>query len=201
MRLRGGFNSRSLQYGSLEPHDLPTAFETAVVGSAGSLAPSSSGSLGAFTSANAVKNWADLESALSSSLDAAASSTRSTSSSVTPEAQSAVPVAQADQPRGSAPASSAYITRLWKGDIPLPMTYWFWGFTINAVFTVIFASVRRPSPGLTLFYYAYYVFMIVAIWRSSERYTGAKVWGVLARVSVMLGLIRTVVALALARGS
>jgi hypothetical protein len=55
--------------------------------------------------------------------------------------------------------------------------------------------VVTPGQATQFLYLAYYAFLVVAIWRSSEKYRGPKVWGMLARVSVMLGVIRTLMAL------
>jgi hypothetical protein len=56
--------------------------------------------------------------------------------------------------------------------------------------------VAATDPDLALFlfsfYLFYYVFIVVAIWRSSEKYRGDRIWGMLARIAVMLGVIRTV---------
>jgi hypothetical protein len=41
----------------------------------------------------------------------------------------------------------------------------------------------------------YYAFIMVAIWRSAGRYQGRRIWMTLARVSVILGVVFTLLVL------
>ncbi|MDJ0911795.1 MAG: hypothetical protein QNI99_21605 [Woeseiaceae bacterium] len=96
---------------------------------------------------------------------------------------------------------SNYFLRLFRGDIPLVVTYWVWGILGNAVLSGIsvaiesnYASVVTSTGGLSLvryFYWgalAYAVFTWIAIWRSAGKYTGAG-WGIVARVVVVLSVL------------
>jgi hypothetical protein len=94
----------------------------------------------------------------------------------------------------SASSSSNYLLRLWRGEIPLAVTFWLYGILPSLGLNIFFTLIVRPNPVVTIVYLAYYVFMIAAIWRSSEKYRGAKIWGALARISVILGGIRTLLA-------
>ena len=93
--------------------------------------------------------------------------------------------------------SEPYVVRLWRGQVSLPVTYWVWGFLGNAltrllILVLILVSNRSIVLGfaILLFYLAYCVFIVVAIWRSAARYTGPRIWRDLARFSlVLLGII------------
>ncbi len=92
----------------------------------------------------------------------------------------------------------SYVDRLWRGEIPLAITYWAWGVGGNGVLTSI-AHWAQSDFDVAFFVriisLIYYVFTVAAIWRSAARYTGRRLWGDLARGSVALGLFRTVGAL------
>jgi hypothetical protein len=89
---------------------------------------------------------------------------------------------------------------LWRGDVPLYQTYWvcgvltnlLWGIPIGLAEAADLPILVLVLVGLNLIYL---VFIAVAIWRSATRYSGRKLWGDLARLSVTLGLIRTLAAL------
>ena len=77
----------------------------------------------------------------------------------------------------------------------LDRAYVVFGVGVNALLTLFFTYAVTPGRIAGLLYLVYYLFMVVAIWRSSERYRGPKVWGALARISVILGVIRTAFAI------
>jgi hypothetical protein len=94
-------------------------------------------------------------------------------------------------------APQGLLGRLWRGDVPLRITYWVYGVLTNFVWLVFIAfATAANSPSLLLLLVAlsltYYVFIVVAIWRSAGRYAGNRIWGDLARATLALGLIRTV---------
>ena len=94
-------------------------------------------------------------------------------------------------------ARRSYLARLWQGGVSLPVAYWAWGVVGNAAWDILI-SLASPTdnPALVLTVAAlsmlYYVFVFVAVWRSAGRYKGNRIWADLARVSLALGLIRTV---------
>lgn len=87
------------------------------------------------------------------------------------------------------------LVRLWRGDVPLRVTYWVGG-VIGGVLGTILASLAILSGSLILQLLAFvllaghYIFMIVAIWRSAGKYTGNRIWAHLARLSLVLGFLR-----------
>src|SRR3989454_744696 len=94
---------------------------------------------------------------------------------------------------------------LWRGEVPLVRAYWRYGFLLNALFATTAAVLAMladcpecgrilAAPGLVplwwLFYLAYFAFIVVAIWRTAERYPGPRRWAWLARAAVMLDVVR-----------
>ena len=93
-----------------------------------------------------------------------------------------------------------YLRRLWRGYVPLPITYWVWGVIANFAWVIVAAlAVATDLLALMLLVLllqlAYYVFISVAIWRSSGRYRGKRVWAELARISVAAGIAKSVASL------
>lgn len=117
--------------------------------------------------------------------------------------QSAAPSAMAAPVPSEREVSEGLVSRLWKGKVPLPVTFWAFGFVPNVVIGILLTmlSLNDPSTARTFsfVYLGYYAFIVVAIWRSSERYEGPKIWGSLARIVVMLGVLRTVLAVLVAQ--
>ena len=94
-----------------------------------------------------------------------------------------------------------YIKHLWNGNRSLPFTYWVIFIIGNSVLSGVdlLFDIWGLYDSLTLIWVviaissAYYVFSIVSVWRSSNKYEGAKAWAVLAKVGVILGILRTIV--------
>jgi hypothetical protein len=89
------------------------------------------------------------------------------------------------------------LVSLWRGDVPLRLTYWVCGVLTNILWLALIAvAVAANVQALVLLLVTlklvYSVFVMVAIWRSAGRYAGNRIWADLARVSIALGLIRTV---------
>jgi hypothetical protein len=83
--------------------------------------------------------------------------------------------------------------------VSLPATFWGWGFLLNLGFMIALVVVALEAAALYTVLYAvyltYYAFMVVAIWRSSERFAGARVWASLARIAAMIQLGRILLGL------
>jgi glucan phosphoethanolaminetransferase (alkaline phosphatase superfamily) len=94
--------------------------------------------------------------------------------------------------RSVPPAGTGTIARLWRGEVPLVQAYWLYGALLGLLFNVVGFVVAEAAPQLVLLWWllrlAYVVLIVVAIWRSSERYQGPKIWSALARISVMLSI-------------
>lgn len=120
-------------------------------------------------------------------------------------AQSSPAVPHEDAAPGQAPwpQTGNYITRLWRGQISLDMTYWVWGVLFGGflrrvleTLSLLYTSARTPGSisAFEVLSFVYYGYISVAIWRSSGRYPGRRIWIVLARLSVVLGVIFTLIA-------
>ncbi len=108
-------------------------------------------------------------------------------------------VAPAPLPAGA--PRPAYLRRLWDGDVPLPEAYWIWGVGVGLLFIVL-ADVAEHRPlllaALGLLAIVVGIVAWVAIWRSAEKYAGPRIWAVLAKLSVVLSIARTLFVLAVA---
>ncbi len=100
------------------------------------------------------------------------------------------------------------IHRLWQGDVSLPWTYWFYGAFISLLLLYLLATIENAAAArewqprvwvafavaVDLSFLAYLGLVIVAIWRSAGRYGGPQAWAVLARATVVLGVMLMVLA-------
>lgn len=92
------------------------------------------------------------------------------------------------------------IKDLWRGDVSLVIAYWVFGVAVsvvlNALLLVSMNMVENPSGSLLFLLLwvtatVYGVFIAVTIWRSAGKYQGPMIWVVLARVMVVLSILRT----------
>lgn len=91
------------------------------------------------------------------------------------------------------------ILRLWRGEIALSQAFWHYaviiGFIVNATSTLLFMGlIANDYPTLAaLVGYGlsipYNILAIVGVWRSSERYDGAKSTAELARVAGLVWVV------------
>lgn len=84
---------------------------------------------------------------------------------------------------------------LWKGRVPLRQAFWeyaiIYGTTANLLVTLV--SLMAFTQGLHALGFVVHVLpipynalMIVAVWRSAARYTGAPIWATLARALILV---------------
>lgn len=93
------------------------------------------------------------------------------------------------------------LKQLWLGEVPLARTYWVFGVLIGALFSIAAVTIEFnyieiyksfgniPTYSLLTAQYTYFPFIYVAIWRSSNKYTGPNHWAVLAKIAVVLGVL------------
>lgn len=97
-----------------------------------------------------------------------------------------------------------YIKHLWNGNRSLPFTYWVIYVIGNGLVTVLDRGLDASGfygstsllfilvfVALSLIYFG---FSVVCVWRSSNKFEGAAIWAILAKVFVGLGILRTIVA-------
>jgi hypothetical protein len=86
-----------------------------------------------------------------------------------------------------------FLKTLWRGEAPLVITYWLFGFVgslvIYGISTELFnaASSKLAKLSLLASIVAYQVFVTVSIWRASKKYKGKRGYAVLAQVAVFFG--------------
>jgi len=95
------------------------------------------------------------------------------------------------------------ITKLFRGDVSLPITYWVFNVFIGNIFFLIcfkiiesnYINIVSSTAGEWLilgFYWfviGYSIFILIAIWRSAGKYQGRTIWSALARMSVIIGFL------------
>lgn len=82
------------------------------------------------------------------------------------------------------------LAKLWRGELPLYITFWFFGMIIGTVVSV-FVNKYALEPqtttgtmriGWLITAEAYTGFMCVALWRSADKYKGTPIWSIGARI-------------------
>jgi hypothetical protein len=98
-----------------------------------------------------------------------------------------------------------YVKKLWRGEERLWVTYWFFGALGNIAFIVLsvflgefgfYDAFENAGLNVWLVSVAYGIFMFVAIWKSAGNYEGKRIWSILARVAVVIAVLRTLGGLA-----
>lgn len=92
-----------------------------------------------------------------------------------------------------------FIEDVFLGKLSLPMTYWVYGVLGNLVWGIGFRSLDLTLDGdpfalLFTLYVGYSIWVSVGIWRSAGKYLGLKVWAILAKFVVIVGLLQLAVA-------
>lgn len=84
----------------------------------------------------------------------------------------------------------SFVKKLWRGDVPLYITFWLFGMIVGTVVSFFVSKYALRAPdGLTIAKVVWTViallytgFMCVALWRCSNKYIGAPVWGICGRI-------------------
>lgn len=97
----------------------------------------------------------------------------------------------------SSSTEKGFFGKLANGDFGLAKTYWLYGVLVRVVVGII--SNAATSIGgfviLMLAYTAYETAVIMGTWRAANKYQGQKIWAVLAKITVVLGVVMLVVGL------
>lgn len=94
---------------------------------------------------------------------------------------------------------SKFAIRLFRGEVPLVITYWVFGVLVSGVGSRIamffleknYLSIATKQGGeywilaFSFFAVALSIFILIAIWRSAGKYEGETVWSILARLVVV----------------
>ena len=86
-----------------------------------------------------------------------------------------------------------FFVKFWNGDLSLPMSYWGVGVGLGLVFG-LFIGVFTGATGMSEdamwgFLIPFQIYTVVGIWRSADKYKGAKFWAILAKVAVVFGIV------------
>ena len=86
-----------------------------------------------------------------------------------------------------------FFLRLWCGDVRLVITYWVFGvllgWLIGISVGILFVALNVPLYVTSLVMLPPIIFVLVAIWRSANKYTGPRGWKKAAQMSVVLTII------------
>ena len=93
---------------------------------------------------------------------------------------------------------------LWTGEVPLRQAFWEYsvgyGLFLNLVTTLAFVAllINDANIALVALVFAlpipYNFVMVVAVWRSADRYSGPKTWADLARVGTVIWMVGLTIA-------
>jgi len=86
-----------------------------------------------------------------------------------------------------------FFSKLSGGDFGLAKTYWLYGVVVGIIGTIVVTAMSKAGNFALLLYFglvAYQVVVAIGIWNASNKYTGSKIWAVLAKIAVVLGIIQ-----------
>ena len=90
---------------------------------------------------------------------------------------------------------TSFLSNLIKGEIALWKTYWLFGVLGNVIATFLINVSAHFSEALFFIILVsmiiYKIGVFIAIWNSASKYVGAKVWAILAKIMVVLGVLAT----------
>jgi hypothetical protein len=87
-----------------------------------------------------------------------------------------------------------FIGKLWRGEVSLFTSYWIFGGLVLFMFQMFeLSTLAISTTAYSVGFWVsvlYYGFISVAIWRSSVKYTGSRLYPVLAQLTVLGGWFR-----------
>ena len=96
------------------------------------------------------------------------------------------------------------VKTLWAGEFPLRQAFWQfavgYGLLINLVTSLAFLALLINDANIALVALAfalpipYNFVMVVAVWRSADRYSGPKTWADLARIGIVIWMVGLTIA-------
>lgn len=91
------------------------------------------------------------------------------------------------------------IKALWRGDVSLAKSFWLFGFSVNVLLTFVLVylgsqiTIVSTALGKIIFFSLigfsvfYSPFILIAIWRSANKYQGLQRISLLAKIMVIIG--------------
>jgi len=93
-----------------------------------------------------------------------------------------------------------FLENLWSGNFGLAMTYWAYGVLGGIVWGVGIFTLK-PDPQGTLIWFVwfifavYYIIVYIGIWQAATKYSGRKIWAILAKFAVIVVVLPLVITL------
>jgi len=87
-----------------------------------------------------------------------------------------------------------FFKKLSDGDFGLAKTYWLYGVLVSIVGNILMQGAALSGSKaliivLLLVMMVYAVFQLTGVWNASNRYTGLKIWAILAKIAVIVGVL------------
>ena len=86
-----------------------------------------------------------------------------------------------------------FFVKFWNGDLSLPMSYWGVGIGIGIIFSlsvgILIGLIGMSDDAMWGFFIPFQIYTVVGTWRSADKYKGKKIWPILAKISLVLGVI------------
>ena len=86
-----------------------------------------------------------------------------------------------------------FFVRFWNGQLSLPMSYWGvgvgLGIVYGAIIGIFIGLMGMSEEAMWGFLIPFQIYTVVGIWRSADKYKGAKFWAILAKVAVVFGIV------------
>lgn len=84
------------------------------------------------------------------------------------------------------------------GDFGLAKTYWLFGVLGNLLISITLNFLTGLAMAIySLFSLAYGVTVLLGIWNAANRYTGFKLWAILAKLAAILGFLFVILSIIL----
>ena len=86
-----------------------------------------------------------------------------------------------------------FFAKLANGDYGLAKTYWLYWVAVGHLAALLSSMITSTVALLILMAFgtAYDVLVVLGIWRAANRYEGPAIWPVLAKISIVLGVLIT----------
>jgi len=103
-----------------------------------------------------------------------------------------------DKIHSNSMASKGFFKKLLDGDYGLAKTYWLYGFPVvfvaNLIIRIIESEIVPPVFFVIVLSLSLcQIALLIGIWRASNKYSGAKIWAIFAKMSVVISSVAVVI--------
>jgi len=92
--------------------------------------------------------------------------------------------------------SKQYFQKFFDGELSLPHSYWLVGVVyslgVGIILVILMLGFNLPERAANVLALPWTIFITIGIWKSATKYKGAKVWAILAKIAVVIGVINSV---------